>query len=454
MMCDGGEVGERLVVVGADAGGMAAASQARRLRPDLEIVAFDQGSWASYSACGIPYVVGGEVRHVEDLVARTPEEFRDRQRIDVRLRHRVTSIDVAARTITLVDLDGDVARTEHYDQLLLGTGARPIRPALPGIDLPFVRGVKTLDDATAMQALADDLGCRHVTVVGGGYIGLEMAEAFIRWGAEVTLLEAADEVMRTLDPELAAQVRSSLVGLGVDVRLNTALTGCSEGTVHTEAGDVHADLVVLGLGVVPNGELAAAAGIEVGVRGAIVVDEHQRTSVPGVWAAGDCCTSVHLVTGEQVHVALGTVANRQGRVAGLDIAGIEATFPGVLGSAVTKICNLEIGLTGLGAHEATGAGFGHAAATIESTTRAGYFPGATPITVRLRYEVATGRVLGGQIVGGPGSAKRIDVVATAITAGMTVEQVRDLDLSYAPPFSPVWDPVQVAARVAASARPS
>ncbi len=451
-MCNGRGVDERLVVIGADAGGMSAASQARREQPDLEIVAFDQGGWSSYSACGIPYLIAGDVADVEDLVARTPEEFRERQQIDVQLHHRVTAIDTVARTIDVLDLVAGAARTEHYDKLLIGTGARPIRPDLPGIDLPFVRGVKTLDDATELQAMGASLTCRHVTVVGGGYIGLEMAEALLRWGAEVTLLEAADEIMRTLDPELASQVRAALVDLGVEVRLGAGVTGFSEGTVHTATGDLHADLVVLGIGVVPNGELAAAAGIEVGVRGAIVVDEHQRTSAPGVWAAGDCCTSTHQVTGEQVHIALGTVANRQGRVAGLDIAGVPATFPGVLGSAVTRICELEIGLTGLGAHEATQAGLDHAAATIESTTRAHYFPGVTPITVRLRYEAPTGRVLGGQIVGGPGSAKRIDVIATAITAGMTVEQVRDLDLSYAPPLSPVWDPVQVAARVAASLR--
>jgi len=415
----------------------------------MEIVAFEQGSWTSYSACGIPYFVAGDISDLEQLVARSPQQFRDQHQIEVRLHHRVTAIDAADHNVEVVNLDTGATQTEAWDKLLIGTGARSIRPDLPGVDLPFVNVVKTLDDAVHLQSLADQLDCRHITVVGAGYVGLEMAEAFIRWGAEVTVVQGADEVMRTLDPDFAARVRATLCDLGVDVRLGAAATGFSEGTVHTESGDVHADLVVLGIGVLPNSELAAEAGLETGVKGAIVVDEHQRTSAPGIWAAGDCCQSTHLVSGRPVHIALGTVANRQSRVAGIDIAGGAATFPGVLGSAVTKICELEIGLTGLGAHEATQAGFDHAEATIDSTTRAGYFPGAAPITVRLRYEVPTGRVLGGQILGGQGAAKRIDTVATAITAGMTVGEVRDLDLAYAPPFSPVWDPVQIAARVAA-----
>ncbi len=451
---------DRLVVIGADAGGMSGASQFRRLRPDLPIVAFDQGNWSSYSACGIPYLVAGDVDDVEDLVARTPEEFLRRQRIDVHLRHRVSAIDVDTHSITVADLDAGSERIEPYGKLLIATGARPVRPGLPGIDLPFVHLVKTLDDGVRLLGLVDGGEHRRVVIVGGGYIGLEMAEAYVRRGAHVTLLQGAAEVMTTLDPELGAKVREALVELGVEVHVATLATGFSAaddaatggGIVHSLQGDFPADVAVLGLGVVPNGELAAAAGITTGVRGAIVVDAQQRTSAPDVWAAGDCCQSTHLVTGAPVHIALGTVANRQGRVAGLDLAGAAGAFPGVLGTAITKLCDLEIGLTGLSGHEATSAGLDHDVSTIESSTMAGYMPEAAPITVRLRYEATGGRVLGGQIIGGPGSAKRIDTIATAITAGMTVEEVRDLDLSYAPPFSPVWDPVLIAARVAASAR--
>jgi NADPH-dependent 2,4-dienoyl-CoA reductase/sulfur reductase-like enzyme len=222
--------------------------------------------------------------------------------------------------------------------------------------------------------------------------------------------------------------------------------GFEDGAALTEEGPVEADVIVLGLGVIPNSELASGAGIETGVRDAIVVDERQRTSADGVWAAGDCCQSMHLVSGAPVHIALGTVANKQGRVAGIDMGGGRASFPGVVGTAVSKLCALEVARTGLTEREARAAGVDHVAATIESTTRAGYFPGAGRITVKLVAERGTGRLLGGQIVGIEGAAKRIDVVATALFARMDVEQVVGLDLSYAPPFSPVWDPVQVAAR--------
>jgi NADPH-dependent 2,4-dienoyl-CoA reductase/sulfur reductase-like enzyme len=288
-------------------------------------------------------------------------------------------------------------------------------------------------------------------VVGGGYIGLEMAEAFVERGARVTVVEAGSQVMRTLDADMAELVGNAMRAKGIDLRVDTPVTGFEDGTVHTADGDLDADLVVLGLGVVPNGELAADAGVELGARGSIKVDPQQRTNVAGVWAAGDCCESYHRVSRRSVHVALGTVANKQGRVAGINVGGGYATFPGVVGTAITKLCSTEIARTGLTEHEASDAGLDAVAVTIESTTRAGYLATAKDVTVKMLAERGTGRLLGAQIVGGEGAAKRIDVVATAITAGMTVHDVVDLDLAYAPPFSPLWDPVQVAARQAAAA---
>ena len=440
------------MVIGGDAGGMAAASQARRLRPDpddLEIVAFEKGTRTSFSACGIPFRVGGVVAELDDLVARTPEEHRAKSHIDVRIRHEVTAIDLDARRVEVRNLDEGSTSVEPFDQLLIGTGARPIRPPLPGIDLPFVEGVQNLDDADRLMHLAADV--RNVVVVGGGYIGLEMAEAFCMRGAEVTVVEAAPQVMRTLDDDMGALVHDAMLRQGVAVRTGVAVEGFEEGRVLTADGPIAADLVVLGIGVQPNGELAGAAGIELGVRGAIRVDRRQRTSAEGVWAAGDCCESVHLVSQQPVHVALGTVANRQARVAGINIGGGYASFPGVIGSAVTKLCDTEIGRTGLTVAEAEEAAFEPAAATITGKTRVHYFPGSEEIRVKIVAERGTGRVLGGQIVGGEGSAKRIDVVATAITANMTAAQLAETDLSYAPPFSPVWDPVLIAARKAAEA---
>lgn len=437
----------RLVVIGGDAGGMAAASQVRRRSEadGLEIVAFEKGRWTSYSACGIPYLVGGEVDELEDLVARSPEEFR-RRGIEVRMRHEVTEIDLDAREVEFVDHEAGHSGRLGFDLLHIATGARPLRPALPGIELDFVHGVQTLDDAADLLGHAETAGLRRVTVVGGGYIGLEIAEAFVRRGAEVTVVEGAPQVMGSLDPEMGELVGRAMVDHGIDLRCNTPVEGFEPGQVLTEAGPLEADLVVLGLGVVPNGELAEAAGLDLGWRKSIKVDDRQRTSAEGVWAAGDCCQTHHLVSDRPAYIPLGTHANRQGRVAGLDMSGVEARFAGVVGTAVTKICSTEVARTGLSEREAQEAGLDFASETIESTTRAGYYPGAGKITVKMLGERTTGRLLGAQMVGFEGAAKRVDIVATALHAGMTVADLIDLDLGYAPPFSPLWDPVQVAAR--------
>ena len=437
----------RLVVVGGDAGGMAAATNARRRDPSLEIVALEKGGWTSYSACGIPYVVSGAVEGgVERLVARKPQQFRDDLRIDVRLRHEVMGIDLDGGRVEVRNHEHGRTFWIGFDHLQLGMGARPLRPDLPGIDLPFVHGVQTLDDATDLLTHARQIDCQRVVVVGGGYIGLEMAEAFVARGARVTLVEGAPNVMRTLDPDVAELVENAIRRFGIDLRTGVGVEGFEDGAVLTAAGRVEADLVILGMGVVPNSELAEAAGIETGSRGAVRVSPRQRTSHEAVWAAGDCCESFHLVSRRHLHVALGTVANRQARVAGINIGGGYATFPGVVGTAVTKVCSTEVARTGLTEQECHAAGLGFASTTIEATTRAGYFPGASPITVKMLAEPGSGRVLGAQIVGQEGAAKRIDVVAVALHAEMTVQDVVDADLGYAPPFSPLWDPVAVAAR--------
>ena len=443
---------QRLVVIGGDAGGMAAASQARRRKPDLEIVALEQGRWTSYSACGIPYLIGGEVLGIERLVARAPKQFRDEFRIDVRLRQEAVAIDTANQQVEIRDHEHERTYSLAYDDLHVGTGALPMRPPLPGIDGPNVHGVQNLEDADRLLAAVHERRPTRVVVVGGGYIGLEMAEAFLLRGAEVTVVTATPQPMNTLDEDIGALVADAMRKHGITVRCDERVTAFEPDAVHTSSGEsLPADLVVLGTGVAPNSQLAVDAGIAVGHRGAIRVDRRQRTSAPNVWAAGDCCESFHRVTGQFVHVALGTVANKQGRVAGINLGGGYATFPGVVGTAITKLCSLEIARTGVTEREAIAAGFEYVAVTIESTTRAGYYPGTQPMKIKLLAERQSGRVLGAQIVGNEGSAKRIDTIATAITAGMTVEDMTALDLAYAPPFSPVWDPVLIAARKAAEA---
>ena len=448
--------GERLVVVGADAGGMTAASQARRRRgaDELQIVAVDRGRHASYSACGIPYWIGGTVSTVDALVTRTVEAFR-KQDIEVRLRTEAVGLDLDAREVLVRDLDGGGESRLGFDQLVLGTGAVPVRPEIPGVGAPGVFGVQTLDDGEAVRAAVAADGARRAVVVGGGYIGLEMAEAFVQRGMEVTVVEAAEQPMSTLDPDMGVLVAEAIDGLGITLLRGEPVTAIATGSdgraraVVTASREIPADVVVLGLGVEPNTSLARDAGVKIGVSGGIVTDARMRAvSHGGVWAAGDCVETIDRVSRRPVAVALGTHANKQGRVVGINLGGGYATFPGIVGTAVTKVCDLEVARTGLREADAERAGFRLVTATVESTTRAGYFPGTKPITTKLIAEKRSGRLLGAQIVGREGAAKRIDVLATALWNEMTVEEISGLDLSYAPPFAPVWDPVLIAARKA------
>ncbi len=451
----------RLVVVGGDAGGMTAASLARRrTTPDeLRIVAFERGEYTSYSACGIPYFVGEVVSDIDSLVARAPDAHR-RNGIDVRTRTEVTSIDTRRRSVTARALDTGREIVEPFDDLVIATGATPERPSLPGIHAPGVHGVQTLADGIDLHADVEantDEGS-PVVVVGGGYVGLELAEALHRRGRRVTVVEAEREPMATLDLDMCALVALAIRNLGIELLTETKVDGFetgADGRVRAVVvGDhtIDARLVVLGLGVAPNVTLAREAGIRIGDSGGIAVDARMATSAPHVWAAGDCVECHHRVSNRPVAIALGTHANKQGRVVGINVTGGDATFGGVVGTAVTKICDHEIARTGLNEREAREAGFDFTTATIESTTRAGYYPGASPINVKIVVERSTGRLLGAQIVGREGAAKRIDVLATAIWNEMTVEEIERLDLGYAPPFSPVWDPVLVAARRAAADR--
>lgn len=456
---DGGGRRERLVVIGGDAAGMSAASQARRLRgpEELEIVAFERGHFSSYSACGIPYWVSGDVEERDQLIARTPEEHRARG-IDLRMRTEVTEIDVAGGRVRARDAGSGAESWTSYDKLVVATGARPVRPEMPGIDAPGVYGVQTLDDGEELlDGLARTRG-RRAVVVGAGYIGVEMAEALIKRGYEVTVVNRGAEPMATLDPDMGRLVREAMTGLGITMvggtEVTEVLTG-ADGRVRAVAtGDAEypADVVVLGIGVRPETSLARAAGLPLGEHGGLLTDRAMRVrGYEDILAGGDCVEVLDLVSGQQRHVPLGTHANKQGQVIGTNAGGGYATFPGVVGTAVSKVCDLEIARTGLRERDARRVGLRFETVTVESTSRAGYYPGASPMTVKMLAERRTGRLLGVQIVGREGAAKRVDIAAVALTAGLTVEQMTALDLGYAPPFSPVWDPVLVAARKAAAA---
>jgi NADPH-dependent 2,4-dienoyl-CoA reductase/sulfur reductase-like enzyme len=438
---------------------MSAASQARRLRSadELEIVAFERGSYTSYSACGIPYLVAGDVEDAQRLVARPPEVFREQYAIDVRLGHEVVAIDTEGQTVTVRDSAANSEANHHYDDLVIATGATPVRPALPGVNARGVFGVQTLDDGTALLRYLEERAPRRAVVVGGGYIGLEMAEAMVRRGITTSLVEGSAQVMATLDADMAVLIADALRSVGVDLRLGQSVGGFAvdaDGAVEgVQLGDevIPAEVVVLGIGVRPNSGLADDAGITIGTTHGIATDARMATSARNVWAAGDCVETHHRVSGKPVTIALGTHANKQGRVAGANLAGGSAEFGGVLGTAVSKVCAYEVARTGLNEREAAAAGIDAVAATIDSTTRAGYFPGAAPITVKMVMERITGRLLGAQIVGREGAAKRIDIVAVALWNGMTAAELSGVDLGYAPPFSPVYDPVLVAARRVADA---
>jgi NADPH-dependent 2,4-dienoyl-CoA reductase/sulfur reductase-like enzyme len=440
----------RLVVIGGDASGLSAASQARRLRPagDLEIVVLEQGPEVSYSACGIPYWIGGLVPDRDKLLARTPAEFAAKD-IVVRTDTRAEGIDLAAGEVVAAG-----GERLGYDNLVVATGGKPARPPVPGLDADGVHGVHRLADGADIRA-AISAGAKRAVVLGGGYIGLEMAEVLQTRGLEVTVVLADPLPMAQLDSDMAERVCTAMCGMGIDVQTDQPVREIeldADGAVRavrTDEGSYDTDLVVLGLGMGPEVSLAREAGLTLGPTGAIDVRPTQRSrSHPEVFAAGDCSQTFHRITGEAIHVALGTHANKQGRVAGSVIGGRPARFAGVLGTAMTKVGDLEVARTGLCTTQAEDGGFDFRSEVIEATTRAGYYPGAAPIAVKLISERGSGLLLGAQVVGGPGSGKRIDVFATAIWAGMTTDELAGSDLSYAPPFSPTYDPVVVAARVA------
>jgi NADPH-dependent 2,4-dienoyl-CoA reductase/sulfur reductase-like enzyme len=447
-------VGRRVVVIGGDAAGGSAASQAKKRQPDLDVVMFERGRATSYSACGIPYWISGAVEDEASLIARTPEQHRAAG-IDVRMRTEVVGIDLDRCVVRWRNLEDGDEGTEPFDDLVYATGSVPMCPPVPGLEAKGVYGVQVLDDGVALRAELDGGSVRKVVVVGGGYIGLEIAEACRVRGLAVTVVDRSATPVGTFDPDVGATIADAVRAEGIDLVLSDGVAAIDVGSdgraraVVTAGGrELPADLVVLGLGVRPDVRLAREAGIPLGISGGVAVDARMRTEVDGVWAVGDCVESRHRLSGQRVVVALGTHANKQGRVAGINIGGGYATFPGVIGTAITKVCNLEAARTGLSSEEAEAAGYSFVTAWVDSTTKAGYFPGARPIRVKMIAERRSGRLLGAQIVGREEAAKRIDALAICIWNEMAVGDILSLDLSYAPPFAPVWDPVLIAARKA------
>ncbi|AHE98680.1 FAD-dependent oxidoreductase [Thioalkalivibrio paradoxus] len=442
----------KLVVIGGDAAGMSAASKVRREHPDREIVVFERGRHTSYAACGMPYYIAGMIDSAEPLIARRPEVFREKQQIDVRIRHEVVGIDLAGKRVQVSDLDRGERFWEAWDELLIATGAAPLVPDLPNVHAENVFSLSTLQSGIDVFEDMRRHPPRTAVIAGGGYVGIEMAEALVARGVEVSLIDMAAQVMTTMDPDMTAGIVDTMRAAGVSVFLEERLERLDIGadgrvcSLSTDKRRLDADLVILGLGIRPNSDLARDAGIDLGESGAIRVNRRMQTSAADVWAAGDCAESFHLVKERPAFIALGTVANKHGLVAGINLSGGRQEFPGVLGTAITRFQDLEIARTGLSESETRDLGIAYRTKTVDALTRSHFFPGAGKVKVKLVVEDSSGRLLGGQIVGANGAGKRIDALAAAISARMTAEQLVYLDLAYAPPFSPVWDPVQTAAR--------
>jgi len=424
---------------------MSAASAARRTDPDAVITVLEGGPFPSYGVCGIPYFLSGVVERGEDLIAYPVEEFIVRRRIDLRLGSAAVRVDLVGLMVTTT-----VGEELAFDSLVLASGAEAVVPDLPGVEDPRVVTVRRLDDAIALRSRLD--GVRRAVVVGAGYVGLEMAEALCERGIEVTVVDRLPRVLTTVDESIAA-IAEEETRRHCEVRLGAGLVAlrpsASGVMVVLEDGELEADLVVLALGVRPDTSLVPElASLP---NGALVVDDHMRTSHEAVWAAGDCVALHHRVLQAPAYVPLGPAANKAGRVAGVGAAGGDATFPGIVGTAVVKIFDLTVAHTGLTLTEAQGAGLAAEATEITAKSRAKYYPGAEPLRVRLVH-TPEGRLLGAQLAGREGAAQRVDVVAAALHAGMGVDDLADLDLAYAPPFSPVYDPLTQAAQAAQFAR--
>ncbi|HPQ67876.1 MAG TPA: FAD-dependent oxidoreductase [bacterium] len=443
---------KRLIVIGGVAAGTSAASRARRFDENLEIILFEAGPYISYGACDEPYFIAGVVPKWENLLVRPPDVFRKKQNIDVRLHHEVTAIDPMKKEVTVHNITEDRIEQYTYDTLILATGARPRRLDIPGADAPNVFHIKSLESAIALDEFIRAKKPQRAVSIGAGFIVLELAEALHARGVANVILHRSDKPGKVVEAELSAHIRAELEKQGVGYVPNTAPKRFildDRGLVTAVATDNEtypADLIIAGLGVVPNVEIGTAAGVLIGPSGAFAVDDHMRTNVPDIYAAGDCTETINRVSGLPHLYPLGDIANKHGWTAGENAAGGDIVYPGAIGSMHFKCFDLEVGATGIGEDEARRAGFDVFTNVVTHRSRAHAQPASKPIHVKLVVDKKSRRLLGAQIVGAEGAALRTNVLAMAVHAGLTVDQLADADLAYAPPFSPVIDPVLIAGR--------
>ena len=445
----------KVVIVGGVAGGATAAARLRRLDEQAEIVVLERSGFVSYANCGLPYYIGDIIKERSKLTLQTPESFRRRFRIDVRVHHEVLSVDRAAKAVFVRNLETGEECRENYDKLILSPGAHAVVPDYPGVDGAHVFTLRTVEDTFAIRDYLDGHEVRRAAVIGGGFIGLEMAENLCERGVEVHVFQRSGHVMPVIDADMAAFLHNRMRSNGIVLHLNARILGFADadGCTLVQTADeepMPVDMVMLSIGVAPETGLARDAGLELGLKGAIVVDEHMLTSDPDIYAVGDAVQVKQYVTGENAVISLAGPANKQGRIAADNICGRESAFTGSQASSVMKMFDMTIAATGLNDRTLSGTGIAYDSVLLSPPNHATYYPGSEPMRLKVVFEQETGRVLGAQAVGGPGVDKRIDVLATAIRARMTVRDLQELDLAYAPPYSSAKDPVNMAGYLAAN----
>jgi NADPH-dependent 2,4-dienoyl-CoA reductase/sulfur reductase-like enzyme/rhodanese-related sulfurtransferase len=445
-------VSKKILIVGGVAGGASCAARMRRLDESAEIVMFEKGEYISFANCGLPYYIGDTIKDRENLIIQTPQKFKDRFKVDVRTNAEVISINPVEKTISV--RNGGSTYHEHYDALVLSPGTSPIRPPLRGIDSPVVFTLRNIPDTDRIRPYVDSKQARRAVVIGGGFIGLEMAESLRHRGLEVTLVEMLDQVFTPADKEMASVLHQHLIMNGVRLILGDGVkeilpTGDTSAEVFLMSGErIPTELVILSIGVKPDTEFVKKSGIAVGERGTIVVDQHMRTDKPDIYAVGDAVEVVDFISGKKVHVPLAGPANRQGRIAADNIAGIHTVYKNTQGTAICKIFDLTAAVTGLNEKNAKKWGISYIKSYTHGSSHASYYPGSFPLSIKILFGLKTGKLLGAQVIGKDGIDKRIDVFATALRHGLTVYDLAELELAYAPPYGSAKDPVNIAGFVA------
>jgi len=439
----------KVVIVGGVAVGATAAARIRRLDEKAEIVVFERSGYISYANCGLPYYIGDVITDAEELTLQTPESFFARFRVNMNVRHEVTAIHPDRKTVSVKNLETGEEFEESYDKLILSPGAKPTQPRLPGAELDQVFTLRTVEDTLRIKQYIQEKHPKSAVLAGGGFIGLELAENLRELGMDVTIVQSQPQLMKPFDPDMAAFLHSQLRTHGVKLALKRAVEGFAEreGGVDVLLRDeppIHADMAVLAIGVTPDTALAKEAGLDLGIKGSIVVNDRMETSVPDIYAAGDAVQVKHFVTGEDTLIPLAGPANKQGRIIADNICGLDSRYKGSQGSSILKVFDLTAAVTGINAAQAKAAGIDADYVILSPMSHAGYYPGGKVMTMKVVFEKGTFRLLGAQIVGYEGVDKRIDVLATAIRAGMKATELKDLDLAYAPPYSSAKDPVNMA----------